>query len=132
MTVGRDRYCSVDMCRIIYMAAVVARIVFVLGQNAARPAGARCRRAPVRRPGWREHLDRRPPKGPMMLSHMESEQWRLLKRLKHEGCVDVEDCADSLGPLLEIGLVRTVERGGPTLIVLSGRGVQASETPYSV
>ena len=68
----------------------------------------------------------------MMLSHMESEQWRLLKRLKHEGCVDVEDCADSLGPLLEIGLVRTVERGGPTLIVLSGRGVQASETPYSV
>ena len=68
----------------------------------------------------------------MMLSHMESEQWRLLKRLKHEGFVDVEDCADSLGPLLEIGLVRTVERGGPTLIVLSGRGVQASETPYSV
>jgi hypothetical protein len=67
-----------------------------------------------------------------MLSQMESEQLHLLKRLKHEGCVEVEDgnCADSLGPLLEIGLIRTVERGGPALIVLSGRGVQASETPY--
>ena len=67
-----------------------------------------------------------------MLSQMDSEQLQLLKRLKHEGCVEVEDGdrAETLGPLLEIGLVRTVERGGPALIVLSGRGVQASETPY--
>ena len=68
-----------------------------------------------------------------MLSQMESDQLHLLKRLKHEGCVEVadEDCTRSFRPLLEIGLIRTVERGGPTLIVLSGRGVQASETPYS-
>jgi hypothetical protein len=65
---------------------------------------------------------------------MQSKQLRLLKRLKHEGCVEVEDGggAECLRPLLEIGLIRTVERGGPVLIVLSGRGVQAAETPCSI
>ena len=68
-----------------------------------------------------------------MLAQMESEQLQLLKRLKHEGCVEAhgEGCLCSLEPLLETGLIRTVKRGGPTLIVLSGRGVQASETPHS-
>jgi len=68
-----------------------------------------------------------------MLSHMDSEQLHLLKRLKHEGCVEVVGvgCADSVAPLLEVGLIRSVARGGRALIVLSGRGVQASERPYS-
>lgn len=69
-----------------------------------------------------------------MLSQMPSEQLHLLKRLKHEGCVEVhgEGCICDLEPLLEVGLIRTVDRGGPTLIVLTGRGIQASETPYSI
>jgi hypothetical protein len=68
-----------------------------------------------------------------MLSDMESERLHLLKRLRREGCAEAggEDWTAGLGVLLETGLIRTVERGGPPLIVLTGRGVQAAEAPYS-
>ena len=67
-----------------------------------------------------------------MPSQMETEQLHLLKRLRHEGCVelDADGWGEHLAPLLETGLIRTVERGGPPVIVLTGRGVQASETPF--
>ncbi len=69
-----------------------------------------------------------------MLSQMESEQRLLLKRLSHDGWLelDADGPPSSLEPLLETGLIRTVTRGGPVLIVLSGRGVQASERPYLI
>ena len=63
---------------------------------------------------------------------LESDQLHLLKRLRLEGWVmaDSEDCGRSLEVLLETGLVRTVSRSGPAVVVLSGPGVRAAESPY--